>query len=135
MPQAAGKPSFGKIALVGKLGSPEIAASLRELAAFLQKRGCETFIEKETAAEFKEEGAARALDYAAIGAVTNLASRLADEATAGQFLISQRLYAEVEEEVDVEPVGEFVLKGFQRPVAAFNVIGERFREALDPRSS
>ena len=61
-------------------------------------------------------------DYAAIGAVTNLASRLADEATAGQILISQRLYAEVENEVDVEPVGEFALKGFQRPVRAFNVV-------------
>jgi adenylate cyclase len=61
-------------------------------------------------------------DYAAIGAVTNLASRLADEATAGQVLIAQRLYAEVEDEVDVEPVGEFVLRGFQRPVAAFNVL-------------
>jgi len=61
-------------------------------------------------------------DYAAIGAVTNLASRLADEAAAGQFLISQRLYAEVEDDIEVEPVGEFMLKGFQRPVAAFNVI-------------
>jgi len=64
-------------------------------------------------------------DYAAIGAVTNLASRLADEAGAGQILISQRLYAEVEDDVEVEPVGEFTLKGFQRPVAAFNVIGVR----------
>jgi hypothetical protein len=55
----------------------------------------------------------------------NLASRLADEATAGQILISQRLYAEVEDEVEVEPVGEFTLKGFQRPVAAFNVVAVR----------
>jgi adenylate cyclase len=61
-------------------------------------------------------------DYAAIGSVTNLASRLADEATGGQVLIAQRLYAEVEEDVDVEPVGEFTLKGFQRPVTAFNVV-------------
>jgi adenylate cyclase len=61
-------------------------------------------------------------DYAAIGAVTNLASRLADEAAAGQVLIAQRLYAEVESDVEVEPVGEFTLKGFQRPVTAFNVI-------------
>ena len=36
-------------------------------------------------------------DYAAIGAVTNLAARLADEATAGQVLITQRLHAEVED--------------------------------------
>jgi DNA-binding response OmpR family regulator len=64
-------------------------------------------------------------DYAAIGAVTNLASRLADEAAAGQILIARRLYAEVEDAVEVEPVGEFTLKGFQRPVAAFNVIAVR----------
>jgi len=61
-------------------------------------------------------------DYAAIGAVTNLASRLADEATGGQILIAQRLYAEVEHVVDVESVGEFTLKGFPRPVQAFNVL-------------
>jgi adenylate cyclase len=61
-------------------------------------------------------------DYAAIGAVTNLASRLADEATAGQILIDQRLYAEVEARVEVEPMGEFQLKGFRRPVAAFDVV-------------
>jgi DNA-binding response OmpR family regulator len=64
-------------------------------------------------------------DYAAIGAVTNLASRLADEATSGQVLIAQRLYAEVEGQVDAEPAGMFTLKGFQRPVAAFNVLGVR----------
>ena len=61
-------------------------------------------------------------DYAAIGAVTNLASRLADEATAGQILIAQRRYAEIDDDVEVEPVGEFALKGFQRPVRAFNVV-------------
>ena len=64
-------------------------------------------------------------DYAAIGAVTNLASRLADEARGGQILIERRLYAEVEDDVDVEPVGEFVLKGFRRPVAAFDVVTVR----------
>lgn len=64
-------------------------------------------------------------DYAAIGAVTNLASRLADEATGGQILIAQRLYAEVEDDVEVEAVGEFTLKGFPRPIAAFNVLSVR----------
>src|SRR5205807_4037363 len=64
-------------------------------------------------------------DYAAIGIVTNLASRLSDEATGGQILIAQRLYAEVEEHVDAEPAGEFELKGFPRPIAAFNVLGLR----------
>jgi CheY-like chemotaxis protein len=69
-------------------------------------------------------------DYAAIGAVTNLASRLADEAHAGQVLIAQRLYAEVEEAVDVEPVGAYRLKGFQRPVPAYNLVS--MRSALTP---
>jgi adenylate cyclase len=64
-------------------------------------------------------------DYAAIGAVTNLASRLADEATGGQILIAQRLLAEVEDHVEVESVGEFTLKGFQRPVPAFAVMAVR----------
>ena len=64
-------------------------------------------------------------DYAAIGSVTNLASRFPDEATAGQILIAQRLYAEVEDDVEVEPIGEFTLKGFRRPVAAFNVVAMR----------
>jgi len=54
--------------------------------------------------------------------VRNLASRLADEASGGQILIAQRLYAEVEEHVEAEPAGEFTLKGFSRPVAAFNVL-------------
>ena len=61
-------------------------------------------------------------DYAAIGTVTNLASRLCDKAQAGQVLISQRVYAAVEEFVDVEPVGELALKGLHRPVTAYNVL-------------
>jgi len=77
MPQAAGKPSFGRVALVGKLGSPEIAASLRELTVFLRKRGCETFIEKETAAGIGERG----LDYAAIGASADLAVVIGGDGT------------------------------------------------------
>jgi DNA-binding response OmpR family regulator len=64
-------------------------------------------------------------DYAAIGAVTNLAARLADEATGGQVLIAKRLYAEIEQDIEVEPAGEFALKGFRRPVAAFDVVAVR----------
>ena len=64
-------------------------------------------------------------DYAAIGTVTNVASRLADEATGGQILITQRLYSEIEDGVDVESAGEFILKGFAGPIAAFNVSGVR----------
>jgi adenylate cyclase len=64
-------------------------------------------------------------DYAAIGSVTNLASRLADEARDGQVLIAQRVYAEVEDDVAVVPVGALTLKGFRRPVVAFDVTAIR----------
>jgi adenylate cyclase len=64
-------------------------------------------------------------DYGAIGTVTNLASRLCDEARAGQILISQRVYAMVEDLIDVEPLGDLALKGFLKPISAFNVIALR----------
>jgi DNA-binding response OmpR family regulator len=64
-------------------------------------------------------------DYAAIGSVTNLASRLADEAAGGQVLITQRLYSEVEDAIEAVPAGEFALKGFSRPVLAFDVLSVR----------
>jgi adenylate cyclase len=101
---------------------------MAELTADWQKRGYDLDFGAGIAfgyATCGEVGFEGRSDYAAIGAVTNLASRLADEATAGQILISQRLFAEVEDDVEVEPVGEFNLKGFQRPVAAFNVIAIR----------
>jgi len=58
-------------------------------------------------------------DYGAIGTVTNLASRLCDEAKDGQILISQRVHAAIEGLVIAEPVGQFALKGFHRPMAAY----------------
>ncbi|HEU4925282.1 MAG TPA: PAS-domain containing protein [Burkholderiales bacterium] len=65
------------------------------------------------------------LDYGAIGAVTNLAARLCGEAKHDQILISPRIFSKVEEQVEVEAIGELALKGFQRPVMAHNVIGIR----------
>ena len=62
-------------------------------------------------------------DYAAIGTVSNVASRLCDEAKPGQILISARVLTKVETAVEVEPVGEFELKGIRRPLAAYNVVG------------
>jgi class 3 adenylate cyclase len=61
-------------------------------------------------------------DYAAIGTVANVASRLCDEAKPGQILISPRVFMAVEDAVKVEPVGEFELKGIRRPIAAYNVL-------------
>ena len=67
-------------------------------------------------------------DYAAIGTVSNVASRLCDEAKPGQILISARVLTKVENVVKVEPVGEFELKGIRRPLAAYNVVAAATRE-------
>ena len=61
-------------------------------------------------------------DYAAIGTVSNVASRLCDEAKPGQILISPRVFTAVKDAVIVEPVGAFTLKGIARPLAAYNVL-------------
>jgi class 3 adenylate cyclase/CheY-like chemotaxis protein len=62
-------------------------------------------------------------DYAAIGTVTNVASRLCDEAQPGQILVSPRVVLAVENAVAVEPAGELTLKGLRRPMAVCNVVG------------
>jgi class 3 adenylate cyclase len=64
-------------------------------------------------------------DYAAIGTVTNLASRLCDEADGEQILASQRVYSTVEGLVEATTVGELSLKGFSRPILVYNIIGLR----------
>jgi class 3 adenylate cyclase len=61
------------------------------------------------------------MDYGAIGTVTNLAARLCGEARPRQILVSQRVLGAVEALVEVEELGSLALKGFSRPVAAFNV--------------
>jgi class 3 adenylate cyclase len=61
-------------------------------------------------------------DYAAIGTVSNVASRLCDGAKPGRILISARIMLAVDKTVTVEPVGEFELKGIRRPMAAHNVL-------------
>ena len=77
MPSAAAAPRFRRVALIGKLRSADIAASLRELSDFLQKRGCEVSLEKETAADI----GARGLDYAAFGSRADLAIVVGDDGT------------------------------------------------------
>ena len=64
-------PAFPRVALIGKSNSPEIAASLRELAAYLRERGCTVLVEQETAA-LVDAGLAAA-DYDAIGRASDLA--------------------------------------------------------------
>jgi class 3 adenylate cyclase len=64
-------------------------------------------------------------DYGAIGSVTNLAARLCDEAAAGQILVSERVCGCVEDTIETEPIGNLQLRGFLRPIPAFNVAGSK----------
>ena len=60
-------------------------------------------------------------DYGIVGPVANLASRLSTHAAAGQTLIGPRAYAAVEKDVETSSVGKVELKGFGRPVEAYEV--------------
>lgn len=61
-------------------------------------------------------------DYGAIGPVCSLAARLCAEAKAGQVLVPQRVYFKIEQSMRTEPMGDFSLKGFHRPVPVYNVV-------------
>jgi adenylate cyclase len=63
--------------------------------------------------------------YGAIGSTVNLASRLCDEAGDGQVLVNARARVALGDLVEVEPLPELTLKGFSRPVRAFNVLSVR----------
>jgi class 3 adenylate cyclase len=69
------------------------------------------------------------LEYAAIGSVTNLASRLCDEAKAGQIVVSRRVYGIVEQSVEANPIDDLHLKGFNHPVLAMEIL--RWREEAE----
>jgi class 3 adenylate cyclase/HAMP domain-containing protein len=69
------------------------------------------------------------LEYAAIGSVTNMASRLCDEAKANQIVVSRRVYGMVEQWAEAAPLDDLVLKGFNHPVLAVEIL--RWREEGD----
>jgi class 3 adenylate cyclase/putative methionine-R-sulfoxide reductase with GAF domain len=95
-----------------------------ELARRWRKRGTELGLGLGIAAGYATLGRIGfegRYDYGALGPDTNLASRLSTHAEPGQTLISQRVFAAVEDAVEAEPVGELELKGFGRPVVAYEV--------------
>jgi adenylate cyclase len=63
------------------------------------------------------------LDYAAIGSVTNLASRLCDDAAPWQILVTERVSSAAGNLVVGEDAGSRELRGFSRNVHAFSVKG------------
>lgn len=73
------------------------------------------------------------LEYAAIGSVTNLASRLCGEAKAGQIVVSRRVYGMVEPWVEARALDDLQLKGFNHPVLAMEILSwrEEVEEVVD----
>jgi NAD+ kinase len=63
--------AFRRVAVIGKLRSPEISASVRELCALLEARGCEVLLEGGTASALGE--AAKGTDFESIGTGADLA--------------------------------------------------------------
>jgi class 3 adenylate cyclase len=79
-----------------------------------------------------EFGVGERSDYAAAGAVSELARQLANEASDGRVIISSHLYSEVEHAVEAESPREFTLRGFEEPVMVFGI--RRLRPTLESRS-
>ena len=107
-------------------------AKIRVLGAEWRRRGYDLDLSMGIAKGYATIGAIGfegRQDYAAIGSVTNLAFRLCAEAAADQILISQRIHAAVADLVSVKDVGPLQLKGFHRPVAAYEVIDLKPRPA------
>ncbi|WP_027533476.1 adenylate/guanylate cyclase domain-containing protein [Bradyrhizobium sp. WSM3983] len=65
------------------------------------------------------------LEYAAIGSVTNLASRLCGEALPNQIVVSRRVYGIVEPFVEARALDDLQLKGFNHPVLAMEILSWR----------
>jgi class 3 adenylate cyclase len=64
-------------------------------------------------------------DYAAIGNSVILASRLSGAANANQILVSQRVFASIEDAVEAEAVPDLDLKGFSHAMTAYAVASVR----------
>ncbi len=105
----------------------DMMAAVTALSARWRKRGHELGFGIGVAcgyATLGRIGFARRFDYSAVGSVTNLASRLCDEAKSGQIIIHARAFHTLDEGLfEARPLEAMTLKGFRRPVEAFEIIG------------
>jgi len=61
-------------------------------------------------------------EYAAIGAIPNLAARLCGQARGGEILIDAVTYADVSAVAEAEPAGPLQLRGITQPMPAFRLL-------------
>jgi class 3 adenylate cyclase len=67
-------------------------------------------------------GSSTRTDYTVVGNQVNLASRLADQARAGQILVTESTMAAVDRFVDGKQVDEISLKGVSRPIKIYEIV-------------
>jgi class 3 adenylate cyclase len=77
-------------------------------------------------------GSKHRLDYTAIGRQVNLAARLQTHCSPDRILVSHSTWTLIEDEIPCMPMGEITVKGFQRPVAVYEVEPSRPGVAAGP---
>ena len=60
-------------------------------------------------------------DYAAIGSVTNLASRLCNDAGDWEVHVTDRVLAALDDRAEADLIGDVQPRGFSRPVRVHNI--------------
>ncbi len=118
----------------------DMRESVFELAAAWRARGHELGFGIGIAqgyATLGQIGFERRFDYSAVGSVTNLASRLCDEAGSGQILVEAKAYCAVERLaatglVEARPLEPLSLKGFRRRVQAYEILTPPTRPLPNP---
>ncbi len=115
-----------------QLAAVRAALAMRErfgpLAAGWRKRGYDLGLGIGVAAGYATLGRIGfegRYDYGAVGNVVILASRLSEAAAADEILVSQRLHAAIEAQIDAEEVDPLQLKGFSRPMSVYRVRAAR----------
>lgn len=63
------------------------------------------------------------MDYTAIGDTVNTAARLEANASRGKVYISEYVYEQVKDRIEVEDVGEIPLKGKSKGIFVYSVVG------------
>ena len=104
--------------------SLEIQSKMKEILSEWHKKGYELDVGIGISTGFATLGTIGfegRMDYAAIGNVTIMASRLSSQAAGGQILSDIKTLANVDDRVESQPLGEKLLKGFSRPVAIFTI--------------
>jgi adenylate cyclase len=103
----------------------EMQAKARELHVTWSKNGFDLHLGIGLAAGYAtlgNIGFKGRFDYGAVGNIPNLAARFSQEAKGGQILTDRRTLSKVEDLVEAQHLGEISLKGFVRPLLAFNIV-------------